>query len=189
MMRFKKHWGMKKYWRIVLRVPILVGFAIFLLGLISFFRSFSSAPLPPLQKTIVSPTIATQHEEIELTRYERDLVELPLRVELELTNDPTQRYRAILTALRDQLSQETTRLWPEALALPDVFVLETNGTREVTLHFSFDEAIAVSVLDELRLYRSIRTTLSRNGASRVQIIVNENAETFLGHLSLENTLN
>jgi hypothetical protein len=186
---------LKRNWRVLLRVPVLVGLALFLFGLVVLLRSLSSPSSPLVTVDLTLPAVTTKPEEIELTLYETESVERPLRLTLELSNDPAQRYEAILTALRDTLQNDdpaqdaqTPNLWPRALPLPDIFLLETSGNRDLTLHFTFDQSIAVSVINEVRLYNSIVTTLARNGANQVHIIVNDNAETFLGHIGLENSL-
>lgn len=172
-------------WRVLLRVPVLIGLAVFLFGLVVLLRSFVQTS-PELVTVDLKPlAITTQSEEVELTLYETETVSSPLRVTLELARDPIQRYTAILTALRDNLA---TTLWPQALPLPDVFWLESGGSRSITLHFTFDDPIAVTVMEEFRLYQSIVTTLQNNGANQVHILVNDNADTFLGHIALENTL-
>jgi hypothetical protein len=171
-------------WRFLLRVPVLVGVAVFLFGLVVLFRSFTRTWPELVTVDQMSPSVTTKPEEIELALYETETVERPLRVTLELSSDPVQRYSAILTALRDNLPE----LWPQALPLPDVFWLESGGSRNVTLHFTFDAPIAVTVMEEYRLYQSIVTTLRNSGANGVHIIVNDNADTFLGHIGLENSL-
>jgi hypothetical protein len=175
---------LRKNWRIILRVPVLIGLALFLFGFISLLRSFVQINPPLVTTDLTLPTVTSKPEEIELTVFEDGQVERPIRLTLELSDEPTQRYTAMLTALRENLAA----LWPQALPLPDIFLLETGNTRDVTLHFTFDQPIAVSVMDEVRLYNSIVTTLSRNGANQVHILVNDNAETFLGHISLGNSL-
>jgi hypothetical protein len=186
---------LRENWRVILRVPVLVGVALFLFGLFAFLRSFPSPTTPLTTTDFALPTATTQSEEIELTLFESDTVERPVRVSLELSSDPSQRYTAILTALRDALQNgdpaqdaERPNVWPRGLPLPDIFLLETSGNRDLTLHFTFDQPIPVSVMTEVRLYNSIVTTLTRNGASQVHLLVNDNAETFLGHIALENSL-
>jgi hypothetical protein len=171
-------------WRIFLRVPVLIGLALFLFGAVSLLRSFAPVSVPLTKTDLDIPTVTTKPENIELTRYETDTVEQPLPVTLELSSDPAQRYTAVLTALRDKLNG----LWPQALPLPELFLLESGNSRSVTLHFTFDKPIAVTVMDEYRLYKSIITTLTNNGANQVHILVNDNADTFLGHIALENAL-
>jgi hypothetical protein len=169
-------------WRFLLRVPVLIGLAVFLFGLVVLFRSFTrtSPELVTVDQTL--PSVTTKTEEVELALYETETVERPLRVTLELSSDPLQRYGVIVAALRDNLLE----LWPQALPLPNVFWLESGGS--VTLHFTFDTPVAVTVMEEFRLYQSIVTTLRNNGANGVHIVVNDNADTFLGHIALENSL-
>jgi hypothetical protein len=171
-------------WRGVVRVPVLIGLAIFLFGLVTFFRSFVQLTPQLVTTDLALPTIVTKTENIELTLYETESVERPFPITLELSHDPVQRYAAILTALRDNLAG----VWPQTLPLPEIFSLEENNARKVTLHFKFDKPVAVSVIDEVRLYNSIVTTLLANGANQVHLLVNDNSETFLGHLSLGNSL-
>jgi hypothetical protein len=171
-------------WRVLLRVPVLIGLAVFLFGLTVLFRSFVQTYPELVTVDLAQPSVRTRAEEVELTRYETETVERPLRVTLELSDDPVQRYTAILSALRDNLAD----LWPQALPLPAVFWLESGGSRSLTLHFTLDEPMAVTVMEEFRLYQSIVTTLQTNGANRVHIVVNDNADTFLGHIALENSL-
>ena len=171
-------------WRFLLRVPVLVGLAVFLFGVIALFRSFVQTSPDLTTVDLAQPSLTTRSEEIELTLFEDETVERPLRVTLELASDPLQRYTAILTALRDNLPE----LWPQVLPLPNVFWLESGNSRSVTLHFTFDDPIAVTVMEEFRLYRSIVTTLQNNGANEVHIVVNDNADTFLGHIALGNSL-
>jgi hypothetical protein len=171
-------------WRVVLRVPVLVGLAVFLFGLTTLLRSFVQSSPPLITTDLALPTVTTTSQEIELTLYESHDVRRPVRVTLELPTDPSQRYRMLLTAVRDNLGG----VWSQALPLPEVFLLEDNNSRSVTLHFRFDEPITVSVIDEVRLYNSIIATLKANGANQVHLLVNDNAETFLGHVSLDNAL-
>jgi hypothetical protein len=175
---------LKTNWRVLLRVPVLIGLAVFLFGLVVLLRSFVQSSPELVTVDLAQPSVTTKAEEVELTLYETETVSSPLRLTLELPSDPLQRYTAILTALRDNLAT----LWPQALALPDVFWLESGGSRSVTLHFTFDNPIAVTVMEELRLYQSIVTTLQNNGANQVHILVNDNADTFLGHIALGNSL-
>jgi hypothetical protein len=175
---------LRNNWRVLLRVPVLIGLAVFLFGLVVLLRSFVQSSPPLVITDLIQPFVTTKSEDVELTLYETEAVERPLRVTLELSDDPAQRYTAILTALRNHLAE----LWPKALPLPDVFWLESGGNRSVTLHFTFDTPIAITVMKEFRLYRSIVTTLQNNGANQVHILVNDNADTFLGHIALENSL-
>lgn len=175
---------LKTNWRFVLRVPVLIGLAIFLFGLITFVRSFVQTPPPLVTVDLAVPEVTTTPQEVELTLYENQEVKLPKRLTLELSNDPVQRYSTLLGAVRDNLPG----VWPENLPLPEVFLLEGGNSRNVTLHFRFDEPIAVSVVAEVRLYNSIIATLQANGANQVHLLVNDNSDTFLGHLSLDNAL-
>ncbi len=169
-------------WRVVLRVPVLIGMVIFLFGLVTLLRSFIQLSPPLVTTDLALPSVTTSAQEIELTLYETHEVKQPLRITLELPSEPAERYQVILAAVRDNLA-----VWPPALPLPDVFPLEAG--RDVTLHFKFDAPIAVSVIDEVRIYNSIIATLKANGANQVHLLVNDNSETFLGHLSLGNGLN
>jgi hypothetical protein len=172
-------------WRVVLRVPVLVGLALFLFGFVTLVRSFVQVSPPLVTTDLNLPTVTTRTENIELTIYETNVVKNPVPVMLELPANPSRRYAVILAAVRDNL----TGVWPEALELPEIFLLEENNSRNVTLHFRFDEPPAVSVIDEVRIYNSIIATLQANGANHVHLLVNDNAETFLGHLALDNALN
>jgi hypothetical protein len=175
---------LKSNWRVFLRVPVLLGLAIFLFGFVTLLRSFVQVT-PPLTTTeFDTPQIETTAQDIELTLYETNEIKLPRRVTLELSSDPVQRYRTILSTVRDNLAG----VWPQALPVPEIFLLEDSNSRNVTLHFRVDEPVAVSVLDEVRIYNSIISTLLANGANEVHLLVNDNADTFLGHLSLGNTL-
>ncbi len=175
---------LRTHWRVVLRGPVLVGLAVFLFGLFTLLRSFVQTTPPLTTVELDLPTVTTTAQDIELTLYEDHVVKRPLRVTLELPTDPAGRYRVILAAVQSNLG-----VWPQALPLPEVFLLEENNSRNVTLHFRFEESIAVSVIEEVRLYNSIIATLQANGANQVHLLVNDNAETFLGHLSLGNALN
>jgi hypothetical protein len=175
---------LKTNWRVFLRVPVLLGLAIFLFGLVTLARSFVQVTPPLTTVEFAVPEVVTTAQDIELTLYENNEVRLPRRVTLELSSDPVQRYSAILSAVRDNLAG----VWPQALPLPDIFLLEDTNSRNLTLHFRIDEPVAVSVLDEVRIYNSIIRTLLSNGANEVHLLVNDNADTFLGHLSLGNTL-
>jgi hypothetical protein len=175
---------LKNNWRVLLRVPVLIGSAVFLFGVIVLLRSFVQSSPELVTVDLALPSVTTKSEEVELTLYENETVASPHKVTLELSSDPLQRYTAILTALRDNFSD----LWPQTLPLPDVFWLESGGSRSLTLHFTFDEPIAVTVMEEYRLYQSIVMTLQNNGANQVHILVNDNADTFLGHIALGNSL-
>jgi hypothetical protein len=170
-------------WRVLLRVPVLVGLAVFLFGFVTFLRSFVQVALPLVSVDLVSPEVTTTTQDIELTLYQDHVVKRPQRVTLDLPSDPAQRYRVILGAVRDTLG-----VWPQALELPEVFLLEGNAGN-VILHFRFEDPVMVSVIDEVRVYNSIIATLQANGATQVYLLVNDNAETFLGHVSLSNVLN
>jgi hypothetical protein len=170
-------------WRVLLRVPVLIGFALLLVGLIAMVRSFAPVSVPLTSVELALPEVTTQRRNLELTLYETDTLKKPFNVELELPSDPAQQYEIILTAVRDHLPG----VWPEALPVPEIFILE-NDPRRITLHFRFDQSLAVSVLDEVRIYNSMLATLEANGAAQVHLLVNDNSETFLGHLSLDNAL-
>jgi ABC-type transport system involved in multi-copper enzyme maturation permease subunit len=174
---------LRSNWRVLLRVPVLVGFALLLFGLIALVRSFVPASVPLTTVELNLPEVTTQRRTVELTLYETDSLKKPLNVELELATDPAQQYTTILGSVRDNLPG----VWPEDLPLPDIFVLE-NDARNITLHFRYEESLAVSVIDEARIYNSILTTLKSNGANQVHLLVNDNSDTFLGHLSLDNAL-
>jgi hypothetical protein len=175
---------LKNNWRVLLRVPVLIGLAVFLFGMAALLRSFVQFSPELVTVDLALPSVTTKSEEVELTLYENETVERPLRITLELSADPIQRYSTIVTALRDNLPE----LWPQTLPLPEVFWLESGGSRSITLHFTFDTPIATTVMKEYRLYQSVVTTLQNNGANQVHILVNDNADTFLGHIALENSL-
>lgn len=46
----------------------------------------------------------------------------------------------------------------------------------------------LSVDKEHRLFQSIQATLKENDIAKVRILVNEQSETFLGHIALSNQL-
>jgi ABC-type transport system involved in multi-copper enzyme maturation permease subunit len=174
---------LRSNWRVLLRVPVLVGSALLLFGLIALVRSFAPALVPLTTVELNVPEVTTQRRTVELTLYETDSLKKPLNVELELATDPVHQYTTILGSVRDNLPG----VWPEDLPLPHIFVLE-NDARDITLHFRYEESLAVSVIDEVRIYNSILTTLKANGANQVHLLVNDTSDTFLGHLSLDNAL-
>jgi hypothetical protein len=167
----------------LLTVPVLIGCAVLLLGLGSSLRSLWK-PLP--QKYTVqleAPTVRLKSEEVQLVVYlDPGNLELsqPKYKTIELPADKPGRLLRILSALRDNLEG----LWPEALPLPIIFLYD----QTVVVHFQFENAIPLAVAEEQRLYQSILATLKENGASKVAILVNDQSETFLGHIALDNQL-
>ncbi len=166
-----------------LKLPVLLGCVVLLSGMYSVLRGTWQMPPERLNLQLESPEIRLQPQEIQLVVY-LDTVNFelsqPKYKTLDLPQDKPQRLLRILSALRDNLEG----LWPEALPLPTIFFKD----QTVILHFQFDNPIAVSVEQEQRLYQSIQSTLAENGATTLHILVNDQSETFLGHIALKNYL-
>ena len=155
----------------------------FLSGMYSVLRSTWQVQPERLSLQLESPEIRLQPEEVQLVVYLDPLnfeLSQPKYKTLDLPLDKSQRLSRILSALRDNLEG----LWPEALPLPTIFLKD----QTVVLHFQFDSAMSVSVEQEQRLYKSIQSTLVENGVATLHILVNDQSETFLGHIALENYL-
>jgi hypothetical protein len=102
-------------------------------------------------------------------------------LQLELPEDVALAYSAILERLKDSASG----VWPAALAVPNVFMVQNT----VVLDFDMPEPIYVSIAQERALIQTIETTLLRSGASAVRFLVNQHEpETFLGHIAVNSSL-
>lgn len=166
-----------------LRFPILIGSAVLLFGLYGLLRSIWQPLLPRVQVQLESPQIKLQPEEVELIVYldsKNVQVSQPKYKTVDLPQDKSQRLLRILSALREN----SEGLWPEALPLPIIFLRDATAI----LHFQFENPISVTIEHEQRLYQSIYDTLVKNGVNGVYILVNDQSETFLGHITLNNQL-
>jgi hypothetical protein len=166
-----------------LKLPVLLGCVVFLSGLFSVLLSTWQPQAERVSLQLESPEIRLQPQEIQLVVYldpQNFELSQPKYKTVDLPLDKPQRLLRILSALRDNLEG----LWPEALPLPMIFLKE----QTVVLHFQFDNTISVSVEQEQRLYKSIQSTLAENGVATLYILVNDQSETFLGHVALENVL-
>jgi hypothetical protein len=165
------------------RFPILLGVAVLLLGLSSVLRSLWQPAPERLFVQLEPPRVQLRQEEVQLVVYlDSSNVEVsqPKYKTLDLPQDKPQRLLRILSALRENLEG----LWPDGLPLPIIFLHE----QAVIVHFQFENLIPLSIDEEYRLYQSIQATLRENGAANIYILVNDQSETFLGHIALENTL-
>jgi hypothetical protein len=167
----------------LLTFPILLGVAVLLLGLLSMLRSLWPVFPERILVQLEPPRVQLTSEEVELILYidsnNLDLSQPKFKT-LDLPQEKSERYLQILSALRDNLEG----LWPDALPLPIIFLHKET----VIVHFQFDNSVAVTVDQEYRLYKSIEATLRENDAQKVQILVNNQIETFLGHIALANKL-
>ena len=140
-------------------------------------------PLFLVEEAIVPPEATAQS--VELVTFEsgangREL-ERPFALTLELPSEVTSRYDMILAALRETLRGS---LWPDELPVPVIYVLEDREPQPLVLDFKVTAPPALTVSDERLLLAAIRETLLRNGAERVQILVNHSeAASFLGHVA------
>ncbi|CAN5828510.1 hypothetical protein BH24DEI2_BH24DEI2_16330 [soil metagenome] len=177
--------------RVLLSAPVLAGVLIALAGGVAVLRSVPT-PRPSLVQVETSPDAPVGGvENIELVLLERGegerAVEHPVFVDMELPTDPARRFAALTAALRAQAGP----VWPDTLSAPTAFAVETaNGTQTVAvLDFTVDAEIALDVETEELLVQSIESTRLRNGADRVQILVNHQESTsFLGHVALASVL-
>ena len=145
--------------------------------------------LVQLEQTLDTPLTQT---EVELTLFtpgpDERPVEHPVFAELALPEDAAGRFERIVVELR---AQTLDSVWPTTLPAPVAFAVETdNGAKSVAvLDFAVDTPLAVDVETERLLLQSIQATLLRNGADRVQILVNhEETGSFLGHVALASVL-
>ena len=143
-------------------------------------------PLVTVEETLTETVAGTQSVQLVLFEASPDerLIETPLRKDLPTADTLSARLEIILEALREEALDT---LWPEALVVPTVFTFEMdNGARQVVvLDFDLPEPVAVTVDGEKRLLESIKTTLLRNGADEVQILINHReSPSFLGHVGL-----
>lgn len=144
-------------------------------------------PLVTVDETLTEAVSGTQSVQLVLFEASPDerLIETPLRRELASAEALNQQLEIILSALREAALGD---LWPEALGVPTVFTFEAdNGARQIAvLDFDLPEAVAVTVDQEKRLLESIKTTMLRNGADDVQILINHReTASFLGHVALK----
>ncbi len=166
-----------------LKVPILLGCVVLLLGLSSILRNLWQPYPEKISVQLQAPQVPLQSEEVQLVVYLDPTnldVSQPKFKTLEIPQDKPQRLLRILSALRDNLEG----LWPEALPLPIIFLHEQTAI----IHFRFENPIMLSVDKEHRLFQSIQATLKENDIAKVRILVNEQSETFLGHIALSNQL-
>lgn len=169
--------------RTVLKLPYVVGFAVLILGFSLSVRGLWPSAPDRYHVQLAPAAVQLKSEEVQLVLYLDPLnLELsqPKYKTLELPQNKRLRLLQIVSVLRDNLAD----LWPDALPLPEIFLYEQTAI----LHFYTERPVATSVSDEVRLYRSIQSTLQENGVSRVRILVNDQNETFLGHLALSNTM-
>ena len=176
----------KRFWAVLLSAPALLGGLVLLAGGVTAVRTLPT-PRPPLVQLESSMDAPLVPSEVELTLFSPGQggrgVEQPVFVQLTLPEDATGRFERLGAELRAQL---LATLWPAALPAPTVFEVDAaNGAQTVVvLDFSVD-AVAVDVETELLLLRSVHATLLRNGADRVQILVNHaESASFLGHVAL-----
>jgi hypothetical protein len=165
------------------KVPIMLGLLVVAWGLVMVLRGLYRPYPEKLTVQLEAPKIQLRSEEVQLVVFLDPTnleVSQPKYKTLELPQDNEQRLVRILSVLRDNLDG----LWPEPLPLPTVFLHE----QSVVLHFVLESPIDVSVGAEQRLYNSIVQTLKENAAPQVRILVNDQSETFLGHIALANYL-
>ncbi len=176
-----------RFWSVLLSAPVLLGTLVLLAGLVTAVRTLPTAR-PPLVQLEPGPDTPPVRTEVELTLFtpgpgERP-VEHPVFVQLALPEDATRRFETITAELR---AQTLPTLWPAPLPAPTAFSVATaNGAQTVAvLDFTIDDAVVLDVETERLLLQSIEATLLRNGADRVQVLVNhQEAESFLGHVAL-----
>lgn len=165
----------------ILSWPVAIG-ALFLTAALIVFglaRPPQIPPFEPLDQTLPAPVVELREVELVLIS-SNDFTESRRYLTLELPQDPAQAYRQLLAALKAE-----TPLWPQALPLPVVYLVQET----VVLDFTVAEPIRVSVAQELALLESIETTLQRNGAAAVRFLVNHHApETFLGNVAVRSSL-
>ena len=180
-----------RVWAVFLSAPALLGGLVLVAGVVTAVRTLPT-PRPPLVQLEPSPDAPLIPTEVELTLFSPGQggrpVEQPVFVQLTLPEDATGRFERLAAELRAQL---LATLWPAALPAPTAFAVDTaNGAQTVVvLDFSVDAQVAVDVETELLLRQSIESTLLRNGADRVQILVNHaESVSFLGHVALPSVL-
>ena len=172
----------------MLSAPVVLGALVTCAGLGTLLRVLpaSRPALVQLEQTLSTPPTQTENVELTLFTPGQDArpVEHPVFAQLTLPEDPARRFALITAELR---AQTLPTLWPATLPAPTAFEVDTdNGAKSVAvLDFAADDTVAVDVETERLLLQSIETTLLRNGADRVQILVNhEETESFLGHVAL-----
>lgn len=170
---------------------MLLGGLILLASLVALLRTLP-APRPELVQLETTQPAPPQSENVELILYgpgpEGTAVEHPVFVDLALPEDAASRFAKVSAELR---AQTLSTLWPAALPAPTAFALATaNGAQTVAvLDFAVTEPVALDVETERLLLQSVEATLLRNGADRVQILVNhEESGNFLGHVALASVL-
>ena len=149
---------------------------------------------PPLAQLEPAPSAAeTQTLEAELVTFElgangawlERVTVADIVVAASAENHASVRYGALLEALRGALGDD----WPGALGFPTLIVVGEPDEETLVLDFAPSMPVTVTVLEETRLLRALRETLARAGAERVRLLVGHRpSESFLGHLSLEQTL-
>lgn len=183
---------MSRNWpRILLSPLVLLGALLCAVGLVVLLLvpSPSAPELVQVEEVLAEPE--RQSEQVQLVSFlpgpgETWLAQ-PSFVNVQVSEIPSERYAAILAALRELLEGS---LWPEGLSLPAVIVAGDSADDEtVVLDFALEAPVPVSVTEEERLLLALRTTLERNGAEAVRILVNhEPSASFLGHVVLEGSL-
>lgn len=144
-------------------------------------------PLVSVEERLSEEVVGTKTVQLVLFEAGPDerLIETPIRKNLATAEALNAQLEIVLGALREEALGD---LWPETLAVPTVFTFEAdNGARQVAvLDFELPETVPVTVDGEKRLLESIKTTLLRNGADEVQVLINHReAPSFLGHVALE----
>jgi hypothetical protein len=182
----------------LLSPPALVGLLVFAAGLLSLLVIPLPRPTTPLTRIDLEGSLAAvpEPEEISLVVSDSNNLSRSVPVEVALPQGAEGRLEAVLTALRGYLSEAGPEspdgpLWPQALAAPRVFIVETGARASyVVLDFALAEAPEVSVSQELRLLASIRRTVRLHaGTDKVYFLVDgQPRPSLLGHVALEGAL-
>ncbi len=168
----------------------MAGGLLCLLALLALQRTLPETRPDLVQVSDMGTALPAQREQVQLVGFElgpnAEWLERPSFAEVTVGETASERYEAILAALQDALPG----LWPGELPQPAVVVAgDSSGAETVVLDFTLALPVAVSVQEEEALLKTLETTLRRNGAEAVRVLVNHRpSASFLGHVKLEQAL-
>lgn len=156
-------------WGRAMRSPqFLLALLVLILAMVAIIATTEDPPeiieyaLPVIEEETLLP------EEVRLVTFDQFSLEIPLRVSVEVPRNPTGRLRVIVGALVATLDLQG--IWPAGLELPDVFLVDMDGSATAVLDFRPPEDLDFSQEAERRLLRSIEETMLAAGADTVRFL-------------------
>ena len=173
--------------RLLTRPQVIIALIFCILSVTQFIRLASNrqAQRVTIDLSTDSTQVLTQ-QEVQLTIMENENLERPVFTQASMPQDTPGQLTVILGLIKDELSNEN--IWPDSLELPVLYYETTSSGSTVILNFKVETQPAISARNELRLLESLRRSFLQNGVTTLRILVNNQpADTFLGHIALEDT--